>query len=312
MDHDQFFKHLVRAFFGDLLRLAVPKLARGLEADRPTFLESELFTSVPAGEHRRLDLVARVPAAGGGRPEVVLVHVEVERRAGRGMGRRLLDYAVQLWLAHHEPVVPLVVYLRGGRPGGNREILRIGFRGETLLAFTYFAFGLAKSRAEQYLRRPEPLAWALAALMDRGRLSPAEHKLACLRPIVEADLDEARKFLLAECVETYVELDEAGQAEYQALLARPQNREVATMELTWSGRIAHEARETALREGRETGRTEGRAEGKKEILLEQLERRFGPLPGASVRRLEKLTSPEELSALAARIFEAKSLKDLGL
>jgi hypothetical protein len=307
MDHHQFFKHLVRAFFGDLLRIVVPDLARGLDADRPTFLESELFTSVPAGKHRRLDLVAEVPSARGG-AELVLVHVEVERRARRAMGRRLLDYAMQLWLEHHEPVVPIVLYLRGGKPDVHREILRIGFQDETLMAFTYFSFGFSRSRAEAYLRRPEPLAWAVAGLMHRGRLSRAEHKLACLRPIVEADLDEARRFLLAECVETYVQLDEAARQEYRALLAEPQNREVATMELTWSGQIAQEVREHALREGRE----EGREEGRRELLLDLLERRFGPLPGTTVRRVQQLTTAEELSALAARIFDARSLKDLGL
>jgi hypothetical protein len=140
--------------------------------------------------------------------------------------------------------------------------------------------------------------------MHRGRLSRAEHKLACLRPIVAADLDEARRFLLAECVETYVQLDEAARQEYRALLAEPQNREVATMELTWSGQIAQEVREHALREGRE--------EGRRELLLDLLERRFGPLPGTTVRRVQQLTTAEELSALAARIFDARSLKDLGL
>jgi hypothetical protein len=144
--------------------------------------------------------------------------------------------------------------------------------------------------------------------MHRGRLSRAEHKLACLRPIVEADLDEARRFLLAECVETYVQLDEAARQEYRALLAEPQNREIATMELTWSGQIAQEVREHALREGRE----EGREEGRRELLLDLLERRFGPLPGTTVRRVQQLTTAEELSALAARIFDARSLKDLGL
>ena len=52
------------------------------------------------------------------------------------MGRRLLDYAMQLWLEHHEPMVPIVLYLRGGNPDVNQEILRIRFQDETLLAFT--------------------------------------------------------------------------------------------------------------------------------------------------------------------------------
>lgn len=299
IDHDQFFKHVVRAFFGDLLRIVVPRLAAELRADRPRFLESELFTNVPAGEHRRLDLVAEVQSLRG-EPEVVLVHVEVEAQARSSMGRRLFEYAMQLWLEHRKPVVPIVLYLKGGQSNVARESLRIEAHGEELVSFTYYAFGLSGSQAEEYLRRPEPLAWGLAGLMRRGRLSVAEHKIACLSPILKSELDEARKFLLLDLVETYVELDGSAQAEYRGLLAEPENREVAKMELTWSGRIAHEAKET------------GREEGKRELLLAQLERRFGPLPEATVRRVEAIRSPDRLAALAMEILEARSLEDLGL
>ena len=40
------------------------------------------------------------------------------------------------------------------------------------------SFGLARSQAVEYLTRPEPLAWALAALMDPGSLSRAENGLS--------------------------------------------------------------------------------------------------------------------------------------
>jgi hypothetical protein len=48
------------------------------------------------------------------------------------------------------------------------------------------------------------------------------------------------------------------------------------------------------------------------LLLEQLERRFGPLPTATIQRVYALASSEELSSLAARVLEAPSLEDLGL
>ena len=92
------------------------------------------------------------------------------------------------------------------------------------------------------------------------------------------------------------------------------------MEMTWAGRIAHEARESALKEGiekgiekgLEKGLEKGREEGKRDLLLEQLECRFGPLPQAIVKRVRTLTSSEELSRLAARVLDAPSLEDLGL
>jgi predicted transposase YdaD len=80
------------------------------------------------------------------------------------------------------------------------------------------------------------------------------------------------------------------------------------MEMTWAGRIAHEARESALKEGRE----EGRMEGRREALLEQLERRFGPLPEATVKRVRGLTSSDDLSRLLGRVLDAASLEELDL
>jgi hypothetical protein len=53
-------------------------------------------------------------------------------------------------------------------------------------------------------------------------------------------------------------------------------------------------------------------EGKRALLLEQLDRRFGPLPEATVKGVHALTSSEELSRLAARVLDAPSLDDLGL
>ncbi len=302
-DHDQFFKNLFQEFFGDLLRIVAPELAPRLRVEEPTFLESELFTRFPEGRHRYLDLVARVETVGGD-PEMILVHVEVEARARKTMGRRLFDYSMQLWLEHHQPILPIVVYLRGGKPDVTREEVRLELLGETFVSFIHRAFGLSRSEAAAYLARPEPLAWGLAGLMRPGPESAARHKLACLTPITKATLTDRQRVLLVNCIETYVDLNDAAQREYEALLAEEGNEEVATMEMTWAGRIAHEARQE--------GREEGREEGQRELLLRQLERRFGPLSPATRKRLGDLTAPEELSRLADRLLDATSLDELGL
>ena len=97
-------------------------------------------------------------------------------------------------------------------------------------------------------------------------------------------------------METYVQLDAAAQEEYDALLAEEGHEEVATMEMTWADRL----------------RQEGFEAGKRDLLLEQLERRFRPLPQTTVQRVSSLTSSDELSRLAARVLDAPSLDDLGL
>ena len=72
-----------------------------------------------------------------------------------------------------------------------------------LEGFRYLSFGLAVCDATEYLARPQPLAWGLATLMDRGALTRPALKLACLRRIAAADLDDTQRILLVDCVETY-------------------------------------------------------------------------------------------------------------
>jgi hypothetical protein len=302
--HDQLFKTLLRRYFADFVRIVLPApMSRRLRLDAPRFLDRELFTDLVEGEERRLDLVAQVETAEG-EAELLVVHVEVEARARKTMGRRMWRYAMQLRLRHRKPVVPIVLYLRGGPADVAAVTVEDRFEDQHLASFTYFAFGLSQSDARTYLDRPEPLAWALAALMRRREPSPARHKLACLQRIARARLDDAGRFLLVNCVETYVQLNDEAREEYERLLADEPNREVTIMEMTWA--------DTLEAKGVEKGLERGRLEGMRALLLAQIERRFGRLPAKSRKRLGSIDSPEELSTLGGRVLDARTLDDLGL
>jgi len=80
-----------------------------------------------------------------------------------------------------------------------------------------------------------------------------------------------------------------------------------------------EGREEGHKEGREEGHKEGREEGRKEVreelrktLLRNLEARFGPLPDEAWRRVEAISSFQELAELGFRAGAASSLTELGL
>lgn len=308
MFHDQLFKTLLRRFFDDFLRIVLPEMATRLRLDRIRFLENELFTDVPDGEQRRLDLVAQVETSSGA-TELLLVHVEVEARArGRRMDHRMWRYAMQLRLRHRKPVIPIVLYLRGGPPDVTERVVEERFADRPLASFCYFVFGLARSEAADYLERPETLAPALASLMKHEGRSVAEHKLACLRPVARASVDDAARFLLVNCIETYVQLDDTTREEFERLLANEPTKEVAEMEMTWADTI--EAK--GLEKGMEKGLEKGRMDGMRSVIEEQLERRFGELPPRSRKRLAEIDSADGLSDLAGRVLDARSLRDLGL
>lgn len=70
--------------------------------------------------------------------------------------------------------------------------------------------------------------------------------------------------------------------------------------------------EENMREWSMKNRREGRVEGVREVLLRQLERRFGPLPEEKRRGIEAITSRARLNRLADRILTARSLDEMGL
>jgi hypothetical protein len=298
--HDTIFKALLRTFFADLLWLVVPDLAGHLDLRHPVFLDKEFFTV--EGQRRELDLLVRVSFLGENR-ESLLIHVEVEARATPAMGRRLWLYRHQIQAVHSSRILSIALYLHRGRTGIQAPALFEEAPIPSLETFRYISFGLAGCDAAEYLLRPEPLAWSLAALMRPGALTRPALKLACLHRIAIADLDDARRILLVDCVETYLELNSDEAAEYARLYTVRENREMRTMATTWSERMTAQ--------GREQGREEG-IQAVKRILLGLLEQRFGPLPAATRERIEAISSLDRLTRLSEKALTARSLATLRL
>ena len=293
--HDRIFKGLFRAFLPDLLRLVAPQIADKLDHSRAVFLDKEFFTDWRNGARRELDLLAKLPLRKR-RREHLLVHVEIEARATDGMGKRLRDYRGQIQARHNCRTLSIVVYVRRGKPGIHRETLEDDVLGAELEAFRYFSFSLAGCNAEEFLARPEPLAWALAALMDPGARSRAEHKLACLRRIASAELNDVQRLLLVDCVESYIQLTFEEARELQALGHLDENREVQTMAMTWSEKMI----------------AKGREQGARTLFLDLLGERFGVVPDRVRQQVEAIDSMDRLSSLARRALTARSLEEIGL
>ena len=117
-----------------------------------------------------------------GTDRFLLVHIEIEARARRGMGTRLRDYQRAIQGRHEDPVLSIVVYLKGGQGGICEQGLDGDLTAPGLTSFRYLSFGLSRCSAAEYLARPEPLAWALAALMERGEWSRAELETGLSEP----------------------------------------------------------------------------------------------------------------------------------
>jgi hypothetical protein len=193
------------------------------------------------------------------------------------------------------PVLPIGLLLRVGLDGIGWDAHEEHFWEHRLLRFEYAYVGLPKLNAEQYVSGAHLLGVALSSLMKVPKERRAEVHLEALKRIALSRENDYRRFLLAECVEAYGDLDEAQRQRLEALLATPQYQEVRPLVITTY----------------ERGKLEGKMEERREMVLLQLEAKFGPLPPAIKQRVEAL-SPEQLRQVALEFVKAQSLKELGL
>jgi hypothetical protein len=196
---------------------------------------------------------------------------------------------------HGLPVLPIGLYLRVGLDGVGIDVYEEHFWDLRSVRFEYLYVGLPALDAVEYVQGDNWLGVALSALMripkDREGWLGAE----ALRRIKDAPLTDQQRYMLAECVQAYLPLDEAQQREFERLLASEPYKGVLAMRTTWF----------------EQGEAKGLVRGQRKTLALQLEQQFGPLSPQVRERLESLPA-ERLDELACSVLRAKSLQELGL
>jgi len=308
MDHDQRFKTLIREFFADFLDLFFAEWAARLDLSVVEWLDKEVFPDPPEGTRHGLDLVARVPilptAQSGVDASLLLVHVEIESpdRTTR-LTSRLPSYYRFLRDKYQLPVLPIVLYLKVGLDGIGVDRYVEGIWDFEINRFQYLYVALPGLDGVEYVQGESWLGVALSALMkippDRVAWLGAE----ALRRLAAAPLGEQQRFLLGECVQAYLPLDEEQARQYGNLLQSEPYAGVRAMNQT--------VYEKGLEEGIEKGIEKGRQEERIDMVCSLIEERFGAVPEAVRRDLERL-SAEQLRRLASKIGTADSLADLDL
>lgn len=309
MDHDQVFKELLQAFFAEFMQLFFAPVAERLDLTRISFLDKELFTDLPKGKQREADLVAQVQTREGN-PQIILTHIEVEARRQKHFPERMHRYYMMLRLKHQLPVYPIVIYLAPGAGGLTQERHEERVFEEQIDLFSYHAVGLPDLLADDYdyEQKQNPLAPALSALMKPSRLGSVVQKYRSLRAMALLQVDEARRALLTNVLETYLPLEDEEQEELDRMIAAPEGEEIRAMISVYELR----ARELGREEGREQGREVGREEGKRDALLLLIRHRFGEPTETARRRVESITDRSELDRLIALAATASSLDELDL
>jgi hypothetical protein len=290
--HDRIFKEFLHRFLPEFLKLFFSKEAAQLNFDTLSFIEQELIINLPNQTLRITDVVAEVETHAG-QPEVIIVHVEVEASDRKPLPRRMSEYYALLRVLRQKPVLPIALVLVPTADGLTWQTYRESLFDRDLLRFRYGQVGIRDLPGEDYVATGNPVAAALAALMQPGEQSRAEIKLNALRTVIASGLTDPDKLFLINVVERYLPTSEIFDAQEEIM------QELADMETTWV--------ERALQEGREEGREEGKEEGMRRLLLHLLSVRFGPLPAEFVERLNAVTDEETLNAISEQVLSADTL-----
>jgi hypothetical protein len=281
------FQRPAAGVFREFLELFYPDVAARLDFSRVTFLDKEMFTDVPEGSQRELDLVAEVYTLDG-EPELVYLHLEVEAERRRTFPHRMFEYYALLRLRRKSPVFPVVVYLSPGAGGLTQETYTETLFGREILTFRYECVGLPDLSADDYLEVDNLLAPGLSALMKTSRLGRTFQKIISIRRTVERDLDEARKALLLNIIETYLKLSETEEEEFRRMISQEESQEVRQVLTVYEVRGMHK------------------------VLLKMMRAKFGELPEDVVAKVQAIQDEAELGMLTERAVKANSLEEIGL
>ena len=91
---------------------------------------------------------------------------------------------------------------------------------------------------EEYRKGVGPVGAALGALMDSSRTRErAELKASLLLQVIESEFDEARQLLLANIINTYLELSPEEWKRYRKVVKRKEYRKVQDVDETWMDKL---------------------------------------------------------------------------
>ncbi len=307
MAHDQVWKEVLWTFFAEFMQLFFPDAALGLDFERLRLIEGELFTDLPSGARREPDLLVEAHTKEGA-IELIMVHIEVQRKREKDVPYRMWEYYSLLRLRRKRPVFPVVVYLAPGTGGLTEESHTESLFGRDILAFRYAAVGLPDLPAEQYLERENVLAPALSALMRSGEVTRVMHKLRMYQRMTISSLDEARRSLLLYVMDSYLKLNQSEEEELRRLVEQPELQEVKEMLTTYEERGIQKG----IQQGIVQGVQQGIVQGQRRTLLLMMRRKFGNLPDSVQSRVESITDSNELDSLSERLIAAATLDEMDL
>jgi hypothetical protein len=217
IDHDRLFKELISTFFTEFIELFIPDVAEDIDKESIQFLPEEILVDVTAGDKKIIDLLAKVKYRE--KDTFFLIHVEAQSYTQQDFAKRIFKYFARLYEKYDLPIYPVVIFSFDEPLRPEPQIHSITFPNLEVLKFQFAAIQLNRISWRDYLTQQNPVA---AALMAKMNISPEERpqvKAECLRLLTTLKLDPARMQLISGFVDTYLNLNEAEEETFKAVIS---------------------------------------------------------------------------------------------
>ena len=284
---------ILQGFFETFL----PQAGRFVDFNVLEFVDKERFTI--RGRKRTGDLLVKTRFRA--EKAAFLIHLEHQAQSDADLSWRMLEYLVLDRWDFQLPVYPIVVlsHAEAGPPG--LTPLRLDFPNKQILQFDFDVIDLHRMDAEDYVKKPNVAALALAARMrfdvkQRIRLTRDFFvNLAAIR------VGGKVKELVAGFFSAYQPLtaDESLQLKGELCKVIPDAVREKVMQLT----------NPFIELGKREGLQQGRQEEGAGLVLRLLARRLGALSASQERAVRKLGLPK-IEALGEALLDFRSRADL--
>lgn len=294
MDHDQNFKNLILDYPQEAIELFAGTEAGAIHSGaRIVPIREEQLKRRLGDRFRELDIPLLVEWPSGQRQAIIFA-LEEETEANRFSIHRLAHYCLDLSeLYNTDRVVPAVVFLR---KGSYQTQLVLGGDSLNYLEFRFLFCSLPELPYEKY-RESENIVALLnlpnMAYKPGERVDVYGYALRGLRK-KEPRWDKFVKYI--DFIDIYANLDK-------------RELELYYQRYPEEGEIMSTFVERYRNEGLQKGMQKGMQKGEVQILLRQLNQKFGALPNDK-RRMIELADPDTLLKWSERVLTANSLEEV--
>lgn len=247
-DHDRLFKQLLTSFFAEFIQLFFSEIHQRIDWSSLEFLDKEVFSDQPKKRH--VDLLVKVRTRKED-PLVLLIHVEHQAQSQSDFAERMFDYYCYLRIAYRLPVFPIALFSFDSPARLEPDQFLNQLLDLRVIDFKFKVIQLNRLRWSDFVRSSNPIAGALMAKMHFGVAERPIVKLQCLRLLVTLRLDPDKQKLIANFVNTYLQLTTEETKKLQQELQNMQPREAIAVQ-----QVTNEWTKQGRREGLKLGRSQ--------------------------------------------------------